>query len=61
MNIYLDTSVIIPMLLGESTDPRHRDSKLLLEKIERGELKGYVSLYSFSELINYIDTQQGHK
>ncbi|MDI6734799.1 MAG: PIN domain-containing protein [bacterium] len=55
MKIYLDTSVIIPMLLGENTDSRHRDSKRLLEKIANGKLKGYISLYSFSELINYIE------
>ncbi len=53
MKIYLDTSIIIPILLGEDTDSRHRDSKRLLEKIAKGELRGYISLYSFSELINY--------
>ncbi len=55
MNIYLDTSVIIPILLGEGTDSKHMDGKVLLEKIEKGELRGYISLYSFSELINYIE------
>jgi predicted nucleic acid-binding protein len=55
LKVYLDTSVIVPFLYGELTEPaRFAQMERLFGAIENGQIVGVLSFYAFHELYEYL-------